>query len=439
MNFQSQPPRTEPWSMDKAQGEILGCVENFLLQRTPPTHHVDLEHARGRVLASSIDSPIDVPAYTNSAMDGFAFQMPKQPSIDTPLQRFEVVGESFAGSPYKGTLPMDGKGCIKIMTGAMLPQGLDTIAPIEMVSSSAEENRLGAHAGTSKFIDINTTQFNVGANRRLQGEDIAKGSCVLQKGHRLHAASMGLIASLGYAQVHVHSQPRVAIFSTGNELQQPGEVLRENKIFDSNRFSLRGLLERLGCEVLDLGIVPDEVQALRDALHEAAKTCQVIITSAGVSEGDADHTKALMKELGQVSFSTLAMRPGRPLAFGTLLDRLFFGLPGNPVAVMVTFIALVRPALLKLMGVEDTEASGPSELFARCELPVRKRPGRSEFQRGVFHLNAQGELWVKPIKEQGSGILSSMVEANCLIVLDHEGGDAPAQSGVKIWPLDGLL
>ena len=438
MTAQLPPLRAEPWHLDQANDAINGCLEAFLSQRSTTNQRIDLAHAHGRVLANKIDSPIDVPAYTNSAMDGFAFQIPNQMKTQGGLQRFEIVGESLAGNPFKGQLPQHGQACIKIMTGAMLPPDLDTVAPNEMVYwPDPVSTRTGTSLGD--YIEINPSQFFAGANRRLKGEDIAKGTCVLQKGHRLHAASMGLIASLGFAQVDVYPQPKVAIFSTGNELQKPGEHLAENKIFDSNRFSLRGLLERLGCEVLDLGIVPDQIDSLRETLHEAAKTCEVIITSGGVSEGDADHTKALMKELGEISFSTIAIRPGRPLAFGTLRGRLFFGLPGNPVAVMVTFLSLVRPAILQLMGVSDPHELAPRTMLAKCESMIRKKPGRSEFQRAISYVNVQGELCVNPIKEQGSGILSAMVQANCLIVLAHEQGDIQAQSWVKIWPLDGLL
>jgi molybdopterin molybdotransferase len=425
--------------LENAHDAILTCLESFLTQRANPSQVINLAHALGRILATDLDSPIDVPAYTNSAMDGFAFQMPEPNSPGDKLRRFEIVGESLAGSPFLGPLPADGTGCIKIMTGAMLPPNLDTIAPIEMVGTPKKDASVKSTSSQAQFIEIDTTQFKSGAHRRLKGEDIAKGTCVLQKGHRLNAASMGLIASLGYAQVNVFLQPKIAIFSTGNELQKPGESLSENKIYDSNRFSLRGLLERLGCKVMDLGIVPDQMESLRDTLHEAAKTCEVIITSGGVSEGDADHTKALMKELGEVYFNTIAIRPGRPLAFGTVLDRMFFGLPGNPVAVMVTFLSLVRPAILRLMGIGDPDELIPRTLMAKCDVAIRKKAGRSEFQRGVTLVNAQGELCVKPIKEQGSGILSSMVQANCLIVLDHEMGDVQAHSWVKIWPLDGLL
>jgi len=283
------------------------------------------------------------------------------------------------------------------------------------------------------------TRFKVGDNRRLAGEDIPKGARVLLQGQRLHAACMGLMASLGVAQVKVQALLKVAIFSTGDELQRPGESLKPGMIFDSNRYTLKGLLQGLGCEVIDLGIAADEPLALKHMLKEAAKVCDVIITSGGVSDGDADHTKAMMQDMGEVFFWKIAMRPGRPLAFGKIGSSLLFGLPGNPVAVMVTFLSLVRPALLHMMKRQEDPAFDIATLTALCEEPIRKKPGRTEFQRGLTRRNANGQLCVRLSGHQGSGILSSMVQADCLIVLEHERPDIKAQETVTLWPLQGLI
>ncbi len=383
MTLNFTPSHDEPLSLTQAQEAISSCVENFLSVQMSPTQTVALEHAFGRVLAQEIISPIHVPAYTNSAMDGFAFQMPKALAPRGEVQRFKIVGVSFAGQPFTGTIgPQE---CIKIMTGAMVPNTLDTVAPLEAVETSkpASDGLSTGQASIGDFIDIDTSRFHLGANRRLRGEDIAKGDCVLPRGHRLHAASMGLIASLGFAQVQVKAKLRVAVFSTGNELLKPGEDLKESMIYDSNRFSLMGLLKRLDCEVLDWGIVPDQATALEHTLREAAQTCDVIITSGGVSDGDADFTHALMKKMGDVRFCKIAIRPGRPLAFGTLGKSLFFALPGNPVAVMVTFLSLVRPALFELMGLSDEHALENSSLRAQCEVDMSKNQDAPNFKEAL--------------------------------------------------------
>jgi len=425
-----------PMSVAQANIRIEEGVQGLFDVLVPQALVVSLDTAFGRTLAADMISPIHVPAYTNSAMDGFAFRMPLEPQAPESPSRFVIVGESFAGKPFVGEVRPN--ECIKIMTGAVMPNDVDTVAPIESVQLEPRKLESGKPA-LGESVHIDWARFKSGDNRRLAGEDIAKGSCVLQKGHRLHSASMGLIASLGFSEVQVQAALKVAIFSTGDELQKPGEALKPGMIFDSNRYTLKGLLQGLGCEVIDLGIVPDNPQALKHTLKQATELAQVIITSGGVSDGDADFTKSLIQEMGEVSFWKIAMRPGRPLAFGSLSKRLFFGLPGNPVAVMVTFLSLVRPALLQLMGREEDAGPLRATSLALCEQPIKKKKGRTEFQRGMTRRNSKGELCVSLSGHQGSGILSSMVQGDCLIVLEHDREDVSAQEWVTIWPLAGLI
>ncbi len=432
----TQAFNTQALSLGQAQQRIDQCVQDLLQNTSLPTERIQLEEAFGRTLAQDITSAVHVPAHTNSAMDGFAFRMPQKTNAEPTNMRFKLVGESLAGKPFTKTVAHD--ECIKIMTGALLPLELDTVAPFESVmmdSLGEPKNELTL----GQWIDMDGARFKAGDNRRLAGEDIQKGARVLLQGQRLHAASMGLMASLGIAQVEVQALLKVAIFSTGDELQRPGETLKPGMIFDSNRYTLKGLLQGLGCEVIDLGIAADQPLALKHMLLEAAKVSDVIITSGGVSDGDADHTKALMQDMGEVYFWKIAMRPGRPLAFGKIGNSLLFGLPGNPVAVMVTFLSLVRPALLQMTRRQDDPAFAISTLTALCDEPIKKKPGRTEFQRGMTRRNAHGQLCVRLSGHQGSGILSSMVQADCLIVLEHDRADIQAQETVTLWPLPGLI
>lgn len=369
-------------------------------------------------LAKDVISPIDVPAHTNSAMDGYAFVMPESGENLT----LKVVGLARAGHPYLGEIKAG--ECIKIMTGALLPQGLDTVVAQEMVKS--DEN----------WIEFPLSSLKAGQNRRLQGEDLSKAGVALRKGERLNAACLGLLASLGLQSVQVIRPPKVAIFSTGDEIKPVGSPLEVGQIYDSNRATLAALLGTLGVEVLDFGICPDDPQALENVFNQARQSAQVIISSAGVSTSEKDHTKEIMTKMGEVVFWHIAMRPGRPMAVGRLEQTLFFGLPGNPVAVMVTFLALVRPALVKLMGAKQVNVWRQQ---AVCLEPMRKKPGRTEFQRGVYELLKNGSIGVRPSANQGSGILSSMVNGNCLVVLPHEQGDVKLGQLVEIWPLESLI
>ena len=336
--------------------------------------------------------------------------------------RLRVVGTALAGTAWSGTV---GAGeCVRIMTGAIMPAGLDTVAPQELVRVEDQQVELPANL------------LQPGDNRRLLGEDLMAGQSALAAGTRLTPAACGLLASLGLASVNVWRRPRVAYFSTGDEILSLGEAPREGAVYDSNRYTVYGLLQRLGCEVIDMGVVRDEPAALEAALRDAAQRADAVITSGGVSVGEADHTKATRKKLGDVAFWRIAMRPGRPMAVGRIGSCLLFGLPGNPVAVMVTFAAFVRPALQKLMG---WQAPAQPLLRARAEDTLRKKPGRTEYQRGIVRRSDDGELRVRITGNQGSGVLSSMVQANGLIVLAHEQATVLPGDWVDVMMFDGHL
>ena len=395
-----------------------------LVQAVTETERVGVFAALGRVLARDVISPISVPPHDNSAMDGFAFNsaalLPRQ------SLRLRVVGTAYAGAGWTGSVAPD--ACLKIMTGAILPAGLDTVVPLELVTTEGDTITLPA--------DVVKT----GDNRRLLGEDLMAGQPALRQGQRLGPAALGLIASLGLAEIEVFRRIRVAYFSTGDEILSLGEPPREGAVFDSNRYTVYGLLTRLGVEVLDMGVVKDEPAALEAAFRQAAQSADAIITSGGVSMGEADHTKTTMKRLGDVVFWRIAMRPGRPMAVGRIAQgersSVLFGLPGNPVAVMVTFLAFVRPALLRLMGCTDAQ---PELLQARSSEPLRKKPGRTEYQRGTVSRDAQGRLQVCTTGNQGSGVLSSMVQANGLIVLHHSQGNVAVGDVVDVMVFEGVI
>jgi molybdopterin molybdotransferase len=332
------------------------------------------------------------------------------------------VGTALAGAAWHGTVQAG--DCVKIMTGAVMPAGLDTVVPQELAELEGEH------------INVAPGRLQAGDNRRHLGEDVKAGQAALRRGERLGPAALGLLASLGIAQVSVLRRLRVAYFSTGNEILSVGEPPREGAVYDSNRYTVFGLLTRLGCEVLDLGVVPDEPVALESAFLNAAQQADAIITSGGVSVGEADYTKAMMKKLGDVAFWKIAMRPGRPMAVGRIGRSVLFGLPGNPVAVMVTFLAFVRPALLQMMG---STSPAPPLLKAQSLEPLRKKPGRTEYQRGTVTRQANGSLAVCTTGNQGSGVLSSMVQANGLIVLHHQQGDVAVGDEVDVMMFDGVV
>ena len=395
-----------------------------LVEPVPETETVGVFEALDRVLAEDLISPLSVPAHDNSAMDGYAFAGAQlQPGAALTLR---VVGTALAGRAWCGAVT-DGE-CVKIMTGAVMPAGLDTVLPFELARVEGEQ------------ITIEAGTLRAGANRRRRGEDLLAGQPALRAGARLGPAALGLIASLGLARVTVRRRLRVAYCSTGDEILSLGQAPREGAVYDSNRYTLFGLLKRLGIEVLDLGVVADEPAALEAALRRAAREADAVITSGGVSTGEADHTRAVLGRCGEIAFWRIAMRPGRPLAVGRLQQdgrhALLFGLPGNPVAAMVSFLAFVRPALLRLMGARE---SAPLPVPARSQERLRKRPGRTEYQRGIASRAADGALQVRSTGEQGSGVLRSMAEANCLIVLDHERGDVAAGEQVELLLFDGLI
>ena len=418
-------------------------VNEFLSRMVVPvdlTERVGIFEALDRVLAQDLISPINVPPHDNSAMDGFAFAWGQLPANEPATLR--VVGTAFAGAAWKGNI--NPGECLKVMTGAILPAGLDTVVPQEMVQI--------ANQTSAQTITIPAGILSAGDNRRLKGEDIKVGCAALRKGDKLSPAALGLIASLGVAQVTVWRRLRVAYFSTGDEILSLGESAREGAIYDSNRYTVYGLLTRMGVQMIDMGAVRDDPATLEATFLSAAAQADAIITSGGVSVGEADHTKAMMKKLagsaGGVAFWRIAMRPGRPMAVGrierprsadlaeTNNSAILFGLPGNPVAVMVTFLAFVRPALLQMMG---CRAESHPYLRAQSVEPIRKKPGRTEYQRGVVTTTFDGSLQVRITGDQGSGVLSSMVQANGLIVLHHDQANVAAGDLVDVMMFSGVI
>ncbi len=400
-----------------------------------------LFEALGRVLAEDVVSPFDVPPHDNSAMDGYAFDA-SQLVPDAALA-LQVVGTALAGKAWAGSVNRVLAGqCVKIMTGAIMPGGTDTVVAQEFVTIHPHPNPL-PQVGEGVSISIPARLLKPGDNRRLRGEDLMQGKPALLKGELLTPARLGLAASIGVATLRCFRPIRVAYFSTGDEILSLGEPPREGAVYDSNRYTVYGMLRRMGCEVIDMGVVRDDPALLEAAFLSAAARADAIITSGGVSVGEADHTKAMMKKLGDVAFWRIAMRPGRPMAVGRLMasktnehGAVLFGLPGNPVAVMVTFLAFVRPALLQMMGA--TAAAQPL-LRARSQEAIRKKPGRTEYQRGWVSTAADGTLQVKTTGNQGSGVLSSMAEANGLMVLHHAQGNIAQGDEVDVLMFDGVI
>jgi len=406
-------------------------AKQAILQRLTPIadiERVELRAALGRVLAEDIVSPIDVPQHDNSAMDGYALRAQDIGSVaETGEIALRVVGEAFAGRPYAGML---GAGeCVLITTGAVLPAGCDCVVPQELVSSASRE-----------VIQVAPGIVKAGANCRRAGEDLRAGSIALSAGKVLRPADVGLLASLGIAAVAVMRRLRVAFFSTGDELRSLGQDLEPGCVYDSNRTTLHAMLSRLGVEAIDLGVVRDDPAALQAALERACVEADAVVTSGGVSVGAADYTREVMARMGEVEFWKIAMRPGRPMAFGRVNalgnGAWLFGLPGNPVAVMVSFYLIARDALLHLAG-----ARGAALPLLRipCRGTLRKKPGRTEFQRGVLVHDGEGSSGVRAFDEQGSGILRSMSEANCIIVLEHDRGDVADGENVGVILFDGLV
>lgn len=408
-------------SVAQACAAIAAALRPITERQTVP-----LAQALGRVLATDIISPIDVPAHDNSAMDGYAFAGRDLQGAGATTLR--AVGTLYAGAPFSGAL---GAGeCLRIMTGAVMPAGLDTVVPHELCRVDGDTVHIEAGA------------VRAGDNRRRRGEDLGAGLPALRAGRVLKPADLGLVASLGIGAVAVLRRLRVALFSTGDELRTLGQTLAPGCVYDSNRYSLLGALQRLGMDVVDLGLVADDPAALQAMLAAAAEQADVVLTSGGVSMGDADHTRAVLAGMGEVAFWKVAMRPGRPFAFGPLQRAgaappcWLFALPGNPVAALVTFYALARAALLQLAGASPQPLP---VLQARCATALRKRPGRTEFQRAIVEAAPAGGWQVRLTGSQGAGVLRSMSEANALLVLNHEQGSVAAGELVDVWLFDGLV
>ncbi len=396
-------------SVDEAIAVIKQQIKPLVNQQT-----VILPNALGKTLAEDVISPINVPVYQNSAMDGYAFQAKDIPSDGE--KTLLNVGTSFAGTPFDGVL--DEGQCIRIMTGAKIPENADTVIEQEKVTVLEKQIKI-------------STDIKEGQNIRHIGEDITQGSVVLSAGQKLGAAQMGVLASLGLASLKIKRPIRVAIFSSGDEIRSIGESLSDSQIYDSNRYTISGMLTDLGVEVIDLGIIPDDQLSIKNALLQGASEADMVITSGGVSVGDADYIKQCLEETGQIHFSKLHLKPGRPLTFGQLNKTHFFGLPGNPVAVMVTFMYFVRPAIKLLMGNNNASLF---DFNAICQTSLRKLPGRTEIQRGVMVQDPELGLVVKTTGKQGSGVLSSMSKGNCFIYMDHESESISAGENVIVHP-----
>ncbi|MCX7628425.1 MAG: molybdopterin molybdotransferase MoeA [Methylophilaceae bacterium] len=407
----------DPDSMpvDKARHFIRAYLTPVDTQQCVP-----LRDALGRVLAADILSPCNVPNHDNAAMDGYAISGADIPTEGTASLR--VIGTAFAGKPFEGAITRG--ECVRIMTGAVMPQGADTVLMQEHVR--AEEDRIVFGPGARP-----------GQNRRRAGEDLRLGQVVLPAGHLMRPADLGLVASLGIGEVRVFRRLRVAFFSTGDELASIGQPLAPGQVYDSNRYTLYGMLARLGVDIIDMGVVRDDPALLEQALLEASRCADVIFTSGGVSVGEADYMKALLNKLGQVVFWKIAMKPGRPLAYGKIGSAHYFGLPGNPVSVMVTFYQFVREALLVLMG--QAHPRPLPLLSVTCTSPIKKAPGRTEFQRGILSQDADGVWTVRVTGDQGSGILRSMSEANCFIVLPEACGNVEPGATVQVQLFDGIV
>ncbi|OCH73453.1 bifunctional molybdopterin-guanine dinucleotide biosynthesis protein MobB/molybdopterin molybdotransferase MoeA [Vibrio genomosp. F10] len=399
-------------SVEQGRDKILSMVSGVELHES-----IAIEQSYGRVLAEDITSPINVPSYTNSAMDGYAIR-----GDDLGRSFYKVVAEILAGHSYDKSL--DKGEAVKIMTGAPTPDLADTVVMREQASLNGDTVTFGDASISSK------------QNVRQAGEDLAQGEVVFTHGTRIQSPEMGMLASLGFDRCQVNKPLKVAIFSTGDEVQAPGSKQQPNTIYDSNRYTLMGLLETLGCEIIDFGILEDNEQKMIDALEMASKQADLVLTSGGVSVGDADYIKLALEKLGNIDFWRINMRPGRPLAFGQVANKPFFGLPGNPVAVMVSFINFVEPAIRKMQGQAHWQ---PLKVSAVAEAPLRSRLGRTEFSRGVYSIDSSGQLSVRTTGKQGSGILRSMSEANCLIEVAPAVDTVKVGECVTIIPLQGRI
>ena len=409
---------------DDSDPTSLSCEEAIVrildsMSSLTQTEMVPIRHSLGRVTSFDIIAAANVPPHKNSAMDGYAFRQEELQGLNNPV--IKIIGTAFAGKAF--TRPIEKNEAVRIMTGAVVPENADTIVIQEHVKAGGKDLQI-------------LEMPNFGENIRAAGEDIRVGETILKSGHTVTPADLGLIASLGIAEVQVFQKPRVAYFSTGDELKSLGTTLEPGEIYDSNRYTLYGMLQHLGVEIIDMGVVKDTYDAIEAALLDASKSADMVITSGGVSVGDADFIKEALGNVGQVKFWKIAMKPGRPLAFGKIGKAHFFGLPGNPVSVMVGFHQFVTPALEKISG---TETNRNIILEASVTEPLRKRPGRAEYQRGILAQEDDGSLTVQPTGDQGSGILKSMSQANCFIYLPIDASDIPVNEAVRVIPFNSAI
>ena len=394
---------------------------NMLEQLSFPTQieTLNLQQAANRICAEDVISPINVPSFDNSAMDGYAVRLADLKKSLT----LSVAGKSFAGIPFQGSWP--DQSAIRIMTGAMIPEGADAVVMQEQVNINED--------GTITFSELPKINQNI---RRI-GEDVKKGDIVLTQGDELNAVSLPLLASLGISEVKCYHRLKVAILSTGDELVEVGKPLEIGQIYDTNRFTVKLLLEKLHCEVIDLGLLPDNEAEFEKAFISAQKQADLVITSGGVSVGEADFTKTVLEKVGEINFWKLAIKPGKPFAFGKLENAWFCGLPGNPVSALVTFYQLVQPLIAKLQG--QKQWKNPARFSAIASTNLKKAPGRLDFQRGFYHINSQGQIEVKPVGFQGSHLFSAFIKSNCFIVLEQERGNVSAGEHVTIELFNHLL
>lgn len=395
------------------------------IQRTLPSpsaktaEWLAINQAANRICAEDLISPINVPSFDNSAMDGYAVRLADL----TEGLTLSVSGKSFAGNPFQGEWPA--KSAVRIMTGAMIPEGTDAVVMQEEVILNQD--------GTISLQQLPKLNQNI---RRI-GEDVKQGDIVLKCGSILNSISLPLIASLGIAQVKVFPRLKVAVLSTGDELVPVGQSLQSGQIYDTNRFAVKLMLEKLNCEVLDFGILPDNETEFEQAFYQAQQQADLVITSGGVSVGEADFTKTVLEKLGEINFWKIAIKPGKPFAFGKLENAWFCGLPGNPVSALVTFYQLVQPVIAKLSGYSEYQP--PKQLQAIAKSKLKKAVGRLDFQRGFYQLNEQGQIEVEPVGFQGSHLFSAFVQSNCFIVLEQERSNVEVGETVTIEPFNHLL
>lgn len=414
----------QPSCADAVDSNALSVTEamqriNKLIHEIRDTELLPIRDALGRILAEDVKSTINVPGHTNSAVDGYAIL--SEDLEKNALKTLIVIGTAFAGKPFKQSVQCG--QCVRVMTGAKMPPGTDTVIMQEHV-----------------FITNDHIRFNpgykAGQNVRQAGEDLKVGDVAISAGKKLTPAELGMLASMGIADIKVRRKLRVTFFSTGNELRSLGDPLNEGEIYDSNRYTLHGMLSRLPVDINDMGVIPDQPQMMHDAFQQASSNADVVITTGGVSVGEADFVKQVIGEVGNVDFWKLAIKPGRPLAFGKINDAIFFGLPGNPVAVMVTFYQFVQPTLKRIMGQSEIN---PVRFKVLCTTKLRKKPGRVEYYRGILNTDNDGQVTVCKAGMQGSGILSTMSKANCFIVLASDRSTVEPGQLVDVEPFEGLM